>query len=165
MKTELQTYRDLVAETRNLIRYYLKKLEGADVRKRWEIDGKKLNSIYWLVAHMTWAQNNLLLRSSGGPNPGIKWLKFFGMGKSPDEGEVNGPSWEEVQEGFKRVHELALAHLNAMDPSLLDSPNKLDWEVMGSKTIRATIMHHIRHENTHAGHLSWLAKLNERVTI
>jgi hypothetical protein len=165
MSSELETLHRLTSETRNLARFYLKKLEGADVRKRFEIEGKKLNSIYWLVAHMAWAQNNLVLRSSGGPNPGIKWLKHFALGKPAEEGEANGPSWEEVLEGFKKVHELALSHLGSMDPATLDQPNKLDWEIMGEKTVRATIMHHIRHENSHIGHLGWLAKLNERKTV
>lgn len=168
MKTEIETLRDLTIETRNLVLFYLKKLEGADVKKRFEVEGKKLNSIYWLVAHMAWAQNNLILRSSGGPNPELKWLRHFGMGASPEDGETNGPSWEEALAGFHKVHELAIAHLATLDPALLDQPNRLNWEVIvsgGSKTLRSTIMHHIRHENTHAGHLSWIAKFNERKTI
>ncbi len=165
MSSELATLRQLTGVTRDLARFYLKKLEGADVRKRFECEGKKLNSIYWLVAHLAWGQNNLILRSTGGPNPELPWLKHFALGKPADEGETNGPTWEEVLAGFNKVHELAMAHLETLDPALLDTPNKLDWEVMDSKTMRATLMHHIRHENTHIGHLGWLAKLNERKTI
>jgi hypothetical protein len=162
---EAESLRHLVGHTRQLTLAMLKKLEGADVRKRFEVDGRKLNSVYWLTAHMAWAQNNLILRSTGGPNPEVKWLKFFALGKPAEEGETNGPSWEEVLAGFHKVHEFSMIQLEQLDPALLDSPNKIDWEIMGGKTMRNTIMHHIRHENNHAGQLFWLVNFHGGKTI
>jgi len=163
--SELATYRELAQRTRELAHFYISKTNGLDLRRRFEVDGKKLNSFYWLVAHMAWAQNNLILRSTGGPNPQLPWLKHFALGKPAEEGETNGPSWEEVLEGFNKVHQLSMEHLATLDPALLDTPNKLDWEIMKSKTMRATIVHHIRHEGTHIGQLGWLAKLYDIKTI
>jgi uncharacterized damage-inducible protein DinB len=165
MSTELATIRHMVDVTRQLVFFPLSKMKEVDVRKRFECEGRKFNSVYWLIAHMAWAQNNLILRSTGGPNPELPWLKFFALGKPAEEGESNGPSWEEVMAGFKKVHELSMQHLEKFDPSLLDSPNKLDWEIMGGKTMRNTLLHHIRHENNHTGQLLLLANLYGAKTI
>ena len=166
--TELATLRNLVDATRQMAHYNLKKLEGkteAELRTRFEVNGKKLNSVYWQYAHMAWGQNSLVLRSTGGPNPELPWLKFFAIGKPAEEGETNGPSWEEVVAGFKKVHQLTMEHLSQLDPAQLDAPNKIDWEVLGGKTMRNTIMHHIRHENGHIGQLFWLVNLHGGKTM
>lgn len=165
MKNEIETLRDLVDATRALAHSALKKVIDQDLKKRFEVDGKKLNSVYWLVAHMAWAQSILILRSTGGPNPELKWIKFFAIGKPAEEGETNGPSWEEVYEGFKKVHQLSMDHLATLSLDDLDSPNKIDWEILGGKTMRNTIMHHIRHENSHIGQLFWLVNFYGIKTI
>ena len=165
MSTELSTLREVIQRTRELANFYIHKSKQVDVKKRFEINGKKLNSIYWLIAHMAWAENNLIIRSTGGPNPELPWLKLFALGKPANEGEENGPSFEEVLAGFEKVHRLSMEHLEKLDPALLGSPNKLDWEIMGSKTMRAVLVHHIRHEGMHIGHLSWNATLHGVETI
>lgn len=165
MSNELSTIREIANRTRELANFYIHKTKEVDVKKRFEVDGKKFNSIYWLVAHMAWAENNLIIRSTGGPNPELPWLKLFALGKPAEEGETNGPPYEEVLAGFAKVHQIAMDHLDKLDPALLDSQNKLDWEIMGSKTMRATLIHHIRHEGTHVGHLGWNARLHGIKTI
>ncbi len=165
MEIELITIHEIINRTRELANYYIHKTKDVDVKKSFVVGDKKLNSIYWLVAHMAWAENNLIIRSTGGPNPEVPWLKFFALGKPASEGETNGPSYEEVIAGFEKVHKVAMDHLAQLDPILLDAPNKLDWEIMGSKTMRATLIHHIRHEGLHTGHLSWNASLHEVKTI
>ena len=165
MANEAQTLRYLVDVTRQLGNSLLKKIPAENVRVRFEANGKKLNSVYWLVAHMTWAQNNLINRSTGGPNPELKWLKHFALGRPAEEGDTNGPSWEEVLAGFNKVHEICLAQLDQLSPEDLDAPNKIDWEILGGKTVRNTIIHHIRHENHHIGQLLWLVNLHGGKTI
>lgn len=165
MPTELSAIREIIQRTRELAHFYLDKTKGKDVKKCFCVGDKKLNSIYWLVAHMAWAQSNLILRATGGPNPELSWLKLFALGKTAAEGEKDGPAFEEVMAGFEKVHKLAMEHLEKMDPSLLDSTNKLDWEIMGSKTMRAVLIHHIRHEGMHIGHLSWNVTLHGEKTI
>lgn len=168
LTTELTTLRNLGDATRQQAHDILKKLEGkteAELRTRFEVNGKKLNSVYWQYAHMAWGQNSLILRSTGGPNPELSWLKHFAMGKPGDEGETNGPSWEEVVAGFNKVHRLAMEHLTQLDPAMLDAPNNINWEILGGKTMRNTIMHHIRHENGHIGQLFWLVNLHGGKTM
>ncbi|HET6991230.1 MAG TPA: DinB family protein [Bacteroidia bacterium] len=165
MSNELFALREVIQRTRELASYYIHKTKDVDVKKRFVVGEKKLNSIYWLVAHLAWAENNLIIRSTGGPNPELPWLKLFALGKPAEEGETNGPSYEEVLAGFEKVHKLAMEHLEKLDPALLETENKINWEIMGSKTMKATLIHHIRHEGTHIGHLSWNAMLHGIKTI
>lgn len=165
--TELTTLRNMVDATRQLAHFAKKKLDGMDVdlNKRFEVEGRKLNSVYWIFAHMAWAQNNLILRSIGGPNPELPWLKYFALGKSADEGENCGVPFEEIYAGFKKVHQLSMDQLTVLDPAKLDADNLLNWEILGGKTMRNTIMHHVRHENNHIGQLLWLVNLHGGKTI
>ncbi|HTL83278.1 MAG TPA: DinB family protein [Bacteroidia bacterium] len=165
--SELATLRNMVDVTRQLAHFALKKLDHdkVDMKKRFVAGERKLNSVYWLTAHMAWAQNSLILRSTGGPNPELPWLKLFALGKDAEEGQQNGPPWEEVYAGFKKVHELTMEHLDKMNPGDLDSENKINWEILGGKTMRNTIMHHIRHENNHIGQLLWLVNFHGSRTI
>jgi uncharacterized damage-inducible protein DinB len=167
-KSELETLRNMVDVTRQLAHSALKKLEGkpqAELQTRFEVNGKKLNSVYWLVPHMAWAQSNLILRSTGGSNPELSWMKLFALGKPAEEGENCGIPYEELYAGFKKVHQLSMDHLAQLDPALLGSENKINWEILGAKTMRNTIMHHIRHENNHIGQLFWLVNLHGVKTI
>ncbi|MBI3509985.1 MAG: DinB family protein [Bacteroidetes bacterium] len=166
-KSELETLRNMVDATRQLAHFAIKKLDNknADLKKRFEVEGRKINSVYWLFAHMTWAESILILRSSGGPNPELPWMKLFALGKPAEEGQDNGPPWEEVYAGFKKVHEMSMAHLAMLNPEDLDSENKLSWEILGGKTMRNTIMHHIRHESNHIGQLLWLVNFHGGRTL
>lgn len=167
MNDELFALRKLVDASRQLALGGIRKISDAnvDVFKRFEVNGRKLNSVYWLTGHMAWAQNNLILRSTGGPNPDLKWLKLFALGKPAEEGEGSGVSWDEVKAGLQKVHDISMEHLGTLTAADLDSPNKLDWEIMGGKTMRNTIMHHIRHENNHTGQLFWLMNFHGIKTI
>jgi hypothetical protein len=160
-KSELDTLRNMMDATRQLVHFALKRLEGKenDFQTRFEVNGKKLNSVYWIIAHLAWAENNLILRSTGGPNPELPWLKAFALGKAAEEGEGCGVPYSEIYAGFKKVHQLSMDHLAALDPAHLDAENKLNWEIMGGKKMRNTIMHHIRHENGHTGQLFWLVNI------
>ncbi len=168
MNSELTTLRNMVDATRQLAHFVKKTLDGMDTtdfHKRFEVEGRKLNSVYWIFAHMAWAQNNLILRSIGGPNPELPWLKYFALGKSAEEGENCGVPFEEIYEGFKKVHQLSMDQLAAMDPAKLDTDNLLNWEILGGKAMRNTIIHHVRHENNHLGQLLWLVNLHGGTTI
>lgn len=157
----------MVDATRQLAHFALKRLEGkeGEFHTRFEVNGRKLNSVYWMIGHMAWAENNLILRSTGGPNPEVPWLKHFALGKSADEAENCGVPYAEIYAGFKKVHQTSMDQLAAMNPADLDSENKLSWEILGGKTMRNTIMHHIRHESNHIGQLFWLVNIHGGKTL
>ncbi|MCB0763443.1 MAG: DinB family protein [Flavobacteriales bacterium] len=157
MRTELQTLTHLVERTREYTLLYLDRMEGQDPHRRFACEGKELNTMFWLVAHLATTQNGLLLRATGGPFERFSWAKHFTVGTSglpPAE----CPPYAEVRGTFDAVHAAAVAHLPTIDPAALDGPNITGMTVFGN-TMRDVITHAIRHEGSHIGHLGWLCKL------
>lgn len=163
-KTETQTLIETLNSTRDLTRYYLSNLKGQDVHKVFEVEGKKLNSILWLVAHMAVSENWLLLVCTRGEHVKIPWARQFGLGSEIPKPE-DCPSFEEVLEYFKKVHDTAIAHISTFTDADLASPTTNGIDFGGEDSKRAIIRHCIRHEGVHAGHLSWLCKLFDVKTI
>lgn len=158
MKTESQVLAEVMGNTRNLTRFYLSKLKGKDEFHQFEIDGKKLNSIYWLVAHLTWAENMLILGALGGPALNLGWTKHFGIGSTmPDKEEL--PPFKEVLDAFKQVHETTMTFLSTVPNEELDKENPFGMGFGGDNSKRMMVHHCIRHEAQHIGHLSTLCKL------
>ncbi|HMQ80588.1 MAG TPA: DinB family protein [Ignavibacteria bacterium] len=151
----VQTYQ----MTRNLSNYYISKLEGVDIYKTYEINGVKMNSAYWLIAHLVWTEHFLIIEGIGGESLGIEWLNDFGFGSIPEEIK-NPPSIDEVNKNFEEVHAKAIEILNNMTDELMKSENNIEAEFGGSKDKFHVLMHAIRHEPMHIGQLSWILKVN-----
>ena len=144
-------------KTREYTMMYLDKLNGQDLHRRFECQGIELNTAYWLVAHIAVTQNGLLLMATGGPFEKFSWAKHFGRGGAglpPAE----CPPFEQVLETFHRIHKTAIAHVASLSDEALEGPNVTGLAIIGP-TVRDVIIHAIRHEGLHTGHLSWLCKL------
>ena len=163
-KTETQTLVETLNLTRDLTRYYLSKLKGQDIHKVFEVEGKQLNSILWLIAHITVSQNWLLLVCTGGNRVKIPWARQFGMGSEIPKAE-DCPPFEEVLSYFKQVHEESMNFISTLSDEQLGEPTTNGINFGGEDSKRAIIKHAIRHEGVHAGHLSWLCKLFDVKTI
>jgi uncharacterized damage-inducible protein DinB len=99
--------------------------------------------------------------SMGAPAMDIPWLKHFEIGSS-SEPRDEWPSMDVVLADMKRVHERALETIRSQE----DLDAVAEGSFFGrSSTRRDILMHAIRHEGTHAGHLGWLCKLNGITTI
>ena len=157
--TENEWLAQLVDKTRFVTRYYIDKLKDTDLTRVFVADGIPLNSAYWIMAHLAVTQNGLLLRCTGGQGVRIPWAKQFNMGSTGAIPE-DAPSVEEILRVMDEVHTASLAHIRSLDPAFLDQINPAGFEIMGEKTVRGMIIHHVRHESGHAGHLGWLCKLN-----
>jgi uncharacterized damage-inducible protein DinB len=154
---------DILDQTRKLTLIYAKRLEGKDFHKRFEIDGKVFNSVYWELAHVAWAESMLILGFLGDKEPSPAWLRQFSLGSNPDEVK-EWPPVPELMETLARIHARSLEMLRTMDPELLEHPAEIKFT--GWQTdIRHVLYHAIRHEGTHAGHLSWLCKLHDKKVI
>ena len=94
-KTATQTLVETLEISRDLTTYYLKKLNEKDVHKTFEVEGKKLNSVLWLVAHITVSENWLLLVCTGGNRVKIPWARQFGLGAEIPKKE-DCPPFDEV---------------------------------------------------------------------
>jgi uncharacterized damage-inducible protein DinB len=157
-KTETQTLVETLNLTRDLTRYYLKNLKGQDIHKVFKCEDVELNSIIWLIAHITVSQNWLLLVCTGGEQVKIPWARQFGLGsKIPNKEDC--PPFDEVLSYFKEVHEKAITFVSQLTEKDLAKPTTNGIDFGGEDSVRAIIKHSIRHEGVHTGHLSWLCKL------
>jgi len=155
--SEAQSLAHVMDRARQYSRFYLSCLKDQDPHREFICEGKPLNSVFWLVAHLATSENGLLLRATGGPFEKFSWAKHFTLGSQglPKE---QCPPYEEVWSTFKAVHDKAMAHLITLSPEQLDSPNITGLPLIGDTT-RDVITHAIRHEALHTGHLTWLCKL------
>lgn len=163
-RTEAMALADTFEFTRGLTRYYMSRLKGHDMKKIFEVEGRPLNSAYWLVAHLVWAENMLLLRSLYGPTFDKPWLQRFGFGSDATD-QKGWPDFSEIIAGLKEVHIIAMDHLRSLPDEKLDAPNLTQLGLGQEPTYRTAIQHAIRHEGTHAGHLGWLTKLYDVKTL
>ncbi len=157
-KTETQTLVETLELSRDLTKYYLKNLETQDVYKTFEVEGKQLNSVLWLMAHITVSENWLLLVCTGGEKANIPWARQFGLGSEIPNKE-DYPPIEEIKEAFDQVHQKSIAYISRLTDEDLGKPTTNGVNFGGEDSIRAIIKHAIRHEASHAGHLGWLCKL------
>ncbi len=144
-------------KTREYTMMYLDKLKGLDMHRRFACEGKELNTAYWLVAHIAVTQNGLLLMATGGPFEKFSWAKHFGRGGAGLPLE-ECPPFDEVLATFHRIHRTAITHVATLTDEALSGPNLTGLAIIGP-TVRDVIIHAIRHEGLHTGHLSWLCKL------
>jgi hypothetical protein len=162
---ECQTLSSIIDDTRKLTLSFLSQLEDSNgFYNDFKLDDKHLNSAFWIMAHLSVTQNFLLLRSTGGETVKIPYARQFGMGAVPPSRE-ECPPLEEVRGIFNLVHEKSVKLIQNHEPSQLNQINKRGFVFVGEDSIRSVIVHAIRHENMHSGHLSWLCKLNGLKTI
>ena len=162
-KTEAQILAGMMDQTRKLARYYIGKLLGVDVLKEFEVEGKKLNCVLWLIAHITWAEHALLLETLNGPQIDMAWIGHFRTNSSSTP-QPDWPPLDEVLQSMKQVHETAMKFVSSLDDKSLDEPAYIkatDWNT----DKRHVIIHAIRHEGIHIGHLTWLCKLHSIKTL
>ncbi|HMQ76612.1 MAG TPA: DinB family protein [Flavobacteriales bacterium] len=161
----------MMDRTREYTLYYLGRLLKADpdgtngtLHKRFVCEGTPLNSAFWLVAHLATSENGLLLRSTGGPVIKFSWAKHYTLGAhgAPEE---ERPHVEEVLHMFHEVHRQAIAHVATLGDDVLSGPNPTGLPFGGAGQVRDVIMHAIRHEGSHIGHLGWLCKLHGIPTV
>ncbi len=152
-------------ETRNLTRFYSGKLKGEDMHRVFEVNGFTTNSAYWILAHLCWAENMLLLQCMGHKGLDIPWLNDFKIGSTKGEKPANAPALKEVLSALKEIHSAALEQLSSMTDAELDEDNVLAVAFGENRSKRFMAMHAIRHEGTHMGQLSLVAKMYGKQTV
>lgn len=161
MKNNLrtQTLIEAFEMARNLSKFYISKIDGIDLKKEYEINGTKLNSAYWILAHTVWTEHFLIIEGIGGQSMGIEWLNDFGFGSEPEKIK-NGPSVDEIKLRLEEVHKKAIEILNSMTDEMMQANNNIEANFGGSNSKESVLMHAIRHEPMHIGQLSWILKIN-----
>lgn len=165
MKTEANALADTFESVRTLARWYISKMKDADMFHEFEVSGQRLNSAYWLVAHLAWAENFLLLQALGGKALDIPYLEQFKIGAKMPEDKTGLPSVKQILDDWKEIHAAAMAHVRSLSDETLSKDNPMGMGFGGDNTYRMMLHHAIRHESMHTGHLSWLCKLYGIKTI
>ena len=163
--TQAQLLADTFDKTRQLSKFYLSKLKEVNAEETIVLNGYETNSIYWIAAHLIWAEDYLAIIETGGKSIAAEWVKKFAIntdGELPD----NRPDFKTVLDEMKRVHEAAMNHINTLSDEQLDEQNTTGFHFGdGNATKRMMLQHCIRHEGTHLGQLSLLAKIYGKQTI
>src|SRR6187402_26200 len=134
MTTESQILSNVMDKTRQLTGIYMKLLRSTDLHHVFEADGKKLNSAFWIIAHLSVTENFLLLRSTGGEHIKIPWARQFGLGSVlPPREEC--PPLEEIMGVFENVHQKAIAHVASLQDDFLNAENTTGFEFAKEKTV------------------------------
>lgn len=163
MERETKILKNIIEFQHNLMVWYLSLLKETDVDKCFELEGVKINSLYWITAHLANAEDALLMKALGKEGHQYEWLKKYSLGSSQDiKKEV---SYEELVRIAKEIHIACMNNLDEMTDAELNKDNSLGITFMGDSSIRTIIMHHLRHQGVHTGHLSLLCKLNGIKTV
>ncbi|MGB0368719.1 MAG: DinB family protein [Flavobacteriales bacterium] len=155
----------MLDEQRNLTRFYLSKLKGEDMNREFEINGFTTNSPYWIIAHLCWAENSVGLKSLGHSGVDIPWLNDFRIGSAKGDKPASNPSLEEVLAAFKQIHATTVEYISSLSEEELDKDNETGIAFGENKSKRFMAMHTIRHEGTHCGQLSLIAKMYGKQTV
>jgi hypothetical protein len=159
---EANVLADVFQDVRNLTKFYLRKTEGIDPLKFYEIEGTRLNSLYWLVGHLVWTEHHLLVTGMSGESMPIPWLESFEFGSDPAELSTTAglPSFEEILGTLDDVHDQAMANVRSLTDEALLEPNLAGLRFAAGDSRRTVIRHAIRHEPMHVGQISWICKIN-----
>lgn len=154
---QVKTIKDSIVWAQGLANWYFKLLKDVDVYHQFEVNEQKLNSVYWLAAHLACSENELVLKGIFAPSHSANWLSKF------DYGQVytnDGPPWNEVKQVAREIHQMSLAAIDNLTDADLEKENGSGVGFGEKPTIRLTLIHHARHVATHCGQLGWIAKLN-----
>lgn len=161
--SRVQTLIETIEFTHKLAVYYISSMKEVEPTKVFSSEGKELNSLYWIVGHLAWAENMLILQGSFGTPSKAPILNEFAFGSQHKISEEM--SFAELKHLAKKIHEQTIAHLKTLKDEDLAKPNALNFGFGQEPTIQLILMHFIRHLGTHIGHLSWLGKLHGVKTV
>lgn len=155
---------DMLDSSRALTLYYLKHAEEFDKAKSFTVDGFNTNSILWIVCHLSWAEDFLILKGVGNKGLGVPWFEHFKLGSEYPEASIF-PGFDEALTTLNTVHTETLDLLGNTDISTLDEPNHTGMKFGPSDSKRKIIHHAIRHEGMHCGQLAWLIRMHGKRVI
>ena len=160
MNQQVKILLEIIESTRSMTKFYLKKLSFVDPLRDLEIGDKKLHGINWTVCHLMWAENFLLIESTGKEGMNFPWFEKVSIGSDYTiSSEL--PPYSITFEAFNNLHKQAIEAIEKLTDEDLIKKASIILPFAKDTTIKDCIIHFIRHEGIHTGHLSWLAKLND----
>lgn len=162
--TQSQLLAEMMDKARELSLSNIEQLKETDMHRVFRCGETELNSAIWIVGHLSVTENWLLLRSTGGEHVKIPWARTFGMGGGKP-GKEDMPPLSELTDMLGEVHRRSLEHVLSLSDEQLEEDNTTGFNLFGVRSKKDVIIHAIRHEGVHCGHLGWLCKLNGIKTI
>lgn len=160
----VQVVADMLESTRQLNKFFIKKLDEHKLTQVYTVDGVELNSAYWVLAHTIWAEEYLTIRTLGGPAtpPELEWLEHYGINS---DGSILGEplTMKELWTVMEEVHQRSQTFVRSLTDDELEQEVNMKTPIW--KTKRDVLFHAARHEAQHMGHISWLCKLHGSKTI
>jgi len=149
--------------SRNISNYYFNEIKDEDPHRIFKVDAVPLNNVYWLIGHLANSEEALISQQIGIKDLNTDWLPMFDYGTSvPKKGD--GPPFGEIIEHYELIHNNTLKKLPLFNDEKLDDPSPTGFKIGRLETVGHSIMHAIRHEGCHAGHLGWLMKLYKNIS-
>lgn len=153
------TLADAFESVRNLTKLYFSKLDDKYYYDENNINGVKINTAFWLLAHLVWTEHSLIVYGIGNREMEIPWLDKYAFGSDPGSIELQ-PSLEELRDKFEKVHAVAMEIIRNLSDEQLEEDNHIGASFGSSKSKKSLLVHVIRHEPMHIGQLSLILKSN-----
>lgn len=164
MNTESKILAGTLHNARQLTQFYLKHTQDVDVKQRFTLGDFTTNNIHWIVAHLAWAEDYLVLKGVGDLDSRVEWLRHFRIGSGYPDSSLF-PAYEETLETFHDLHRQTITLLENLPDTALDEKNHVGLKFGSGDTKRSIINHSIRHEGMHCGHLGWLLRMHGKKVI
>ncbi len=158
MPTTATVLLEVLKQTRNMTFYFFNKINEEHRYTEPEVNGVKLHSAQWIMAHIAWAEYFLLHQSLGIDEVHAPWLEKVKIGAAPCTRDEL-PLLPEIIETMQTIHQISMKHIATLSDEALEEDSKTGLSLGGDKSLRMMIIHTIRHENVHGGQLDWLVKI------
>ena len=163
-RTEAMAIAELLNYTRGLTKWYISKVPQEKLNETLEINGHQMNSAYWLIAHLTWAEYSIS-RSLGAPKLGVGWLDEFKISSPHTPHQDEWPVYADLHQAMDEVHESTVEFTQSLSYETLNEvhPNEQLHHIF--KTKRQALFHINRHEGYHTGQIGLIAKAYGAKTV
>jgi uncharacterized damage-inducible protein DinB len=158
MITQAETLARCLEKTRETTLDYFNRLQNSHLHERLIIHNAVINSSFWTLAHLAVSENFLCLHATGGNRIKIPWARNFGLGSIPPE-EKDCPPLSELLSISEEVHKESCKHIRQLTDDLLSDATITGTSFGGEDKRNSVLIHAIRHEGVHAGHLGLMCRV------
>ena len=162
--SEQELLAEMLDKSRDLTKYYLSLLKSVNPIEKHIVNNHSLNSIYWIVAHLIWAEDELINQCTGHESVLPAFIERYHLGATSDLHEEN-PDFKALLALMNEVHEKCKQTILNMSTETFYAPNPKGEKFGQDDSNKMLIMHAIRHESVHTGNLALIAKINNIKTI
>ena len=122
----------------------------------WRRPAPQVNSVGWILGHLTWARNALLAALGGEPEA-LSWADAFRRG-AQDADRSAYPATEELRTRLKAINAKLKARMEAVTDAELSAPSPYP-NPHPDKSLRGTLGFLSFHEGYHVGQIAYALKL------